>query len=194
MSVALSYLLKRPMQISKIRANRPRGGGLANQHLTGLNAVVQMVPGSKVKGNEKKSQVVQFDPKEQSIKRTAYEADCTSPGAVGLILQMLMPCLLFQEEEQCALTILGGTHVGMAPTIYAVEHVLLPTLKQMGVNVGLSVPKHGYFPDVVGKVVATVNSLSDEPCTLQAISLTDRGADTLNKIVIYVKASGTVSQ
>ena len=40
MSVALAYLMQRPVKITKIRANRARGGGLANQHLTGLNSVV----------------------------------------------------------------------------------------------------------------------------------------------------------
>ena len=30
MSVALAYILQRPVHITKIRANRARGGGLAN--------------------------------------------------------------------------------------------------------------------------------------------------------------------
>ena len=96
MSIALSYLLKRRIHISKIRANRPRGGGLSNQHLTGLNSVVELVPGCKVAGNAKGSSIVQFDPRGKSIRRKNYLADCGSPGAVGLILQMLMPCLVYQ--------------------------------------------------------------------------------------------------
>jgi RNA 3'-terminal phosphate cyclase (ATP) len=40
MSIAFSYLMRRTVQIDKIRANRPRGGGLSNQHLTGLNSVI----------------------------------------------------------------------------------------------------------------------------------------------------------
>ena len=86
MSIALSYLLKRPVEVNKIRANRPRGGGLSNQHLTGLNTIVELVPGSRVTGNKKKSQVVHFNPKDKSISRKVYKADCGSPGAVGLIL------------------------------------------------------------------------------------------------------------
>jgi len=30
MSIALSYIFRRPVTIEKIRANRPRGGGLSN--------------------------------------------------------------------------------------------------------------------------------------------------------------------
>ena len=82
----------------------------------------------------------------------------------------------------------------MSPTVFAVQHVLIPTLKMMGVNMDLTVEKHGYFPDVVGKLTATVGSLSEEPNTLQAISLLERGADALTKIVIYVKPSGAASQ
>lgn len=63
MTIAMAYLLRRPVHITKIRANRARGGGLANQHLTGLNSVVQLVPGCKVHGNVKKSTEVSFDPK-----------------------------------------------------------------------------------------------------------------------------------
>ncbi len=36
MSMALAYLLKKPLTIKKIRANRGKGGGLGNQHLTGV--------------------------------------------------------------------------------------------------------------------------------------------------------------
>ena len=55
MSVALAYILRRPVKIYNVRANRARGGGLANQHLTGLNSVVQLIPGCKVEGNALKS-------------------------------------------------------------------------------------------------------------------------------------------
>ena len=86
MSVALSYLLRRSVQIDNIRANRPRGGGLSNQHLTGLNTIVHFVPGCKVVGNKKKSKQVGFNPGKNGISRKDYLADCTSPGAVTLIL------------------------------------------------------------------------------------------------------------
>ena len=36
MTLALSYLLKKKIRISRIRANRPKDGGLGHQHLTGV--------------------------------------------------------------------------------------------------------------------------------------------------------------
>jgi RNA 3'-terminal phosphate cyclase len=45
------------MTINKIRDGR-KNGGLGRQHLTGINAAVQMVSGSKVRGNELQSKQV----------------------------------------------------------------------------------------------------------------------------------------
>lgn len=36
MTLALSYLLRTPITIDNIRAKRAKGGGLGNQHLTGV--------------------------------------------------------------------------------------------------------------------------------------------------------------
>lgn len=86
MSIALSYIFKRHVVIDKIRANRPRGGGLSNQHLTGLQAVVNMVPGCAAAGVQKKSKTVDFNPKDKKISRSEILADCGSPGSVALIV------------------------------------------------------------------------------------------------------------
>jgi RNA 3'-terminal phosphate cyclase (ATP) len=108
------------MVITKIRGNRPRGGGLANQHLTGLNSVVEIVPNCLVKGNAKGSTFVHFEPGEDRINSKKFTADIKTPGAIALILQMLTPCLLFQKCPNCVLSIKGGTHVGMSPTIHPI--------------------------------------------------------------------------
>lgn len=86
MTIALAYIMSQPVQIFNIRKNRYRGGGLGNQHLTGLQGVVNLVPGSKVKGNFKKSTEVSFRPGDGIISRLTFEADCGSPGSVALIL------------------------------------------------------------------------------------------------------------
>ena len=48
----------------------------------------------------------------------------------------------------------------MSPTIFAVQHVLLPTLKQMGIEINIDVISNGYFPDVVGKIDANIKSIT----------------------------------
>ena len=41
-ALALGYLLNRPMTIHNIRANRPNGGGLKEQHLTCVDTLYGM--------------------------------------------------------------------------------------------------------------------------------------------------------
>lgn len=57
--------------------------------------------------------------------------------------------------------------------MFPVEHVLLPTLKEMGANIDLNILGYGFFPDVKGKVEATITAVQ-EP--LKAIKLLSRGA------------------
>ncbi len=95
---------------------------------------------------------------------------------------MLMPCLLFQAKDRCNLTIIGGTYVGMSPTIAALEHVLYPALKMFGLDVSLKVVKNGFFPDVVGEVCLSIPSLK---APLKPISFMSRGSSLLS-IEVYI--------
>ena len=97
------------------------------------------MPGCAASGVVKKSKTVNFNPKDKKISRNEFSADCGSPGSVSLIVQMLMPCLLFQEKQSCKLKICGGTFVGMSPTVHPIQHVLLPHLAKMGVEAILEV-------------------------------------------------------
>lgn len=79
----------------------------------------------------------------------------------------------------------------MSPTIFAVQHVLLPTLKQMGIDINIDVIENGYFPDVVGTINANIKS---NPQPLAPISLLSRGSNTLQKIVIHVQTTGEMME
>ena len=54
-SIALSYLLNQPLHISKIRANRPKGGGLSNQHLMCVQTLFGFFQNYQISGNKIKS-------------------------------------------------------------------------------------------------------------------------------------------
>ena len=120
MSMALSYLLKKSVNIKNIRGKRGnKGGGLGHQHLTGLKSLKQLIPGAKCEGDFLKSKEVTFKPGRNLIKRKEYTADCQTPGSVHLISQMLLPCLLFQEEDESKLIIKGGTLVDNSPPAHS---------------------------------------------------------------------------
>jgi RNA 3'-terminal phosphate cyclase (ATP) len=184
MSVALAYIFNRKLHITKIRANRAKGGGLGNQHLTGLQSVVKMLPGCEVSGNKKGSTEVVFDPCAKKIKQESFVADCGSPGAIGLILQMLTPCLMFNSAPSCDLLIKGGSMVGMSPNTDCLANVLLPVLRRMGAEISLEVPFDGYFPDVIGEAATKIKALSKP---LQSIELVDRGE--FQHVDLYVNYS-----
>lgn len=180
MSMALAYILNKKCTITKIRANRARGGGLSNQHLTGLNSLMSMLPNSYVDGNKVKSTDVIFDAGDERIETRSAEADCKTPGAITLIMQMLMPCLLFNKRQDCTLSVRGGTFVSFSPPMFTIQHVLLPMLQNMGAQVSINIKSQGFMSKQVGKACVTVNSLK-EP--LKAIDLTERGA--LKSIDVY---------
>jgi RNA 3'-terminal phosphate cyclase (ATP) len=50
----------------------------------------------------------------------------------------------------------GGTDVSHSPTINYLRNVLLPVLKQMGVDAAVTVHKYGYYPKGMGEVMLTV--------------------------------------
>mmetsp|Transcript_12408 Transcript_12408/g.15837 ORF Transcript_12408/g.15837 Transcript_12408/m.15837 type:complete len:124 (-) Transcript_12408:512-883(-) len=106
-------------------------------------------------------------------------------------MQMLVPCLLFQEKPKCVLTLQGGTHVNFSPTMFPIEHVFLPVLKKMGADVSLSIQGYGFYPDIKGKVELCVTALQSP---LQAINLTSRGSEQPKRLMIRVKPADPASQ
>ena len=59
LSLSMSYLLNKSISIENIRKNRPGGGGLANQHLTCVQSLFNMLnhkcENYKLEGNFKRS-------------------------------------------------------------------------------------------------------------------------------------------
>jgi RNA 3'-terminal phosphate cyclase (ATP) len=121
-----------------------------------LKSLKQLIPGAKVEGDFIKSREVTFKLGQNLIKRKEYSAECSTVGSIHLISQMLLPCLLFQEEPECKLTITGGTIVNNSPPAHSYEHTLLPMLRNMGVGIDYKIKNHGLYPDTKGKVELTI--------------------------------------
>jgi RNA 3'-terminal phosphate cyclase (ATP) len=98
-------------------------------------------------------------------------ADGGSAGSVGLILQtVLLPLALTDGESHLELR--GGTHVAWAPSASYVEHVFLPTLARMGVEVEIELEQWGFYPAGGGAIHVRIAGRS-EP--LRPVTLTERG-------------------
>jgi RNA 3'-terminal phosphate cyclase (ATP) len=170
-SLSLAALLRRPLQLTRIRAGRARPG-LAAQHLTGVLAVAAVSRG-QVEGAALGSQELFFNP--QPPRGGEYEFDVAdvhpSAGATGLVAQVLLPLLWFCREPSRVL-LRGGTHVPWSPSFHYLAEVFLPTLARMGAVAQASLKQAGWYPQGGGEMVLEVTPLSGP---LQPLRLTEAG-------------------
>jgi RNA 3'-terminal phosphate cyclase (ATP) len=105
-----------------------------------------------------------FEPR--GVKSGRYVFNIGTAGSVTLVLQTVIPPLLFASEPS-HVRVYGGTDVEHAPTVDYFQHVFLEWLKRLGATVEFTLVRRGYFPKgggVVDVVVHPVSSL--KPLTL----------------------------
>lgn len=162
LSVGLSAITKRPIKLTDIRGGRPRGGGLKAQHLTAVQWLANAC-NADIQGAAVGSRDLLFRPGCGPRKtvaplwdRTTVLADGSRArfvvidlqgvGATTLVLQAILPMLLFQGADDASgaldyssisalpilLTLKGGTNVSFSPSVDYVQQVLFPNLKLLG--------------------------------------------------------------
>jgi RNA 3'-terminal phosphate cyclase (ATP) len=173
-ALTLAVLTERPTRIENIRAGRGQPG-LRPQHLTAVRAAAAVCD-AELEGDELGSQTVVLV-SSGAICSGEYVFDVTeaadggSAGSVGLILQtVLLPLALADGESHVELR--GGTHVAWAPSASYLEHVFLPTLRQMGVVIEIELGRWGFYP--VGGGIVNVR-ISGRSGSLRPVSMTERG-------------------
>ncbi len=151
LSVALAAITKQPLHIRNIRQNRPQPG-LKHQHLEAVLTVAKLC-GAKVQGAALGSRELWFIP--QQIKGGNIEAEIETAGSIPMLLLATLPVCLFADNPVHLHVAKGGTDTTHAPTINYMRYVLLPALKQMGVDASITVQKYGYYPKGMGEVTMT---------------------------------------
>lgn len=171
-SLSLAAVLGQPVRIINIRAGRPKPG-LAAQHLTACRAVARVCQG-RLEGDELRSEAVELRP--GPIRGGTYRFDVSdvtaSAGATGLILQAVLPLLLFADKPS-HLTLRGGTDVPWSPVFTYLLEVLRPTLALMGASVQLERNRAGWYPEGGGEIEAWIEPLT---APLRPLELPDRGS------------------
>jgi RNA 3'-terminal phosphate cyclase (ATP) len=136
-------------------------------------------------GAVKDSQTLQFTP--GTIRTGSYSADTGTAGAITLLMQVALPCLVFSPSPSCAISTLqlrGGTNAIQAPQIDYTQRILLPFLQQhFNIDVELDIIRRGYYPKGGGEVSVKIHSRS-EP--LSPITLLERGDVTSIRGRAYV--------
>jgi RNA 3'-terminal phosphate cyclase (ATP) len=165
-SLSLSILLRKPFRMTGIRAGR-KNPGLQAQHLTAVKAAAE-VSRARVHGADLNSEALTFEP--ERLEAGRHRFDIGTAGSTALVLQTLLPALLFAGKPS-ELEIRGGTANPFAPSALYLEQVFLPTLARMGAKATARVERWGFYPAGGGVLRARV-----EPANgLTAIDLRGRG-------------------
>ncbi|UGQ46053.1 RNA 3'-terminal phosphate cyclase [Massilia endophytica] len=166
-SLTLSMITGRPFRIINIRANRPKRG-LMRQHLAALRAAAT-VCAAQVSDAEVGSTTLEFTP--HCVKGGVYEFSIGTAGSSTLVLQTLIPALLYADVPS-VVTVSGGTHNPKAPPAQFLQRAYRRVIEQMGANVDIEIERFGFYPAGGGEVCAAV-----WPCTrLRQIELMEPGA------------------
>ena len=167
LSVALAAASNEPVHIFNIRQNRPQRG-LKPQHLEAVLTAAKLC-NAEVKGATLGSKELWFKPRE--VKGGNFEAQIGTAGSIPMLLMAVLPICVFAKNTVRLRVTKGGTDVSHSPTINYLRNVFVLALKQMGLEVAITVHKYGYYPKGMGEVTMTVNP-SD---ALQPIKLNNFG-------------------
>lgn len=146
-STALSVLLKKPIKVVKIRANR-KDGGLRPQHLTGIKLLAE-ISQAKLFGDKINSTEVTLIP--TNLNPGDYIADTKTAGSICLLIQNCLPCLIFSKEDS-KVYLRGGTNTTTSPQIDYFQNVFQPISKKFGFEFELEISRRGYYPQGGGEV------------------------------------------
>ena len=162
-AISLSTLTKKPIRISKIRANRPNPG-LNYQHVVALKSVAELC-NADVKGLSKGSCEIEFYPHE--VKGGKFHFDILTAGSTTLVLQAcLLPSLFAPETAEFKIT--GGTDVKWSPPIDYFRFVFSPLLHKMGAEVSIVLGRRGHYPKGGGEITARIKPVGKlKPLTLE---------------------------
>lgn len=165
-ALTLSMITGQPFRITNIRANRPKTG-LMRQHLVAVQAAAQIC-GANIGDTVVGAQTIEFIP--AKIQGGEYKVSIGTAGSCTLVLQTLLPALLYADQAS-VVHVCGGTHNPMAPPAQFLQRAYGRVLGDMGATVDIQLKRFGFYPAGGGEVIARV-----EPCTqLKQLELMERG-------------------
>jgi RNA 3'-terminal phosphate cyclase (ATP) len=116
----------------------------------------------EVKGNGLKSKEVTYIPKE--IKSGNFKGDCQTAGSIALMIQMILPSLLFGSTHSIV-NLRGGTSVSKSPSVRYFQKILFPLLKNFGIEASVKINNEGYYPWGGGEAEIEVEPLKGKGLT-----------------------------
>ncbi len=166
-SLGLSCVLKKPFRIFNIRKNR-RKPGLRPQHLMCVQALKE-ITGAKVQGDIKGSTEIVFEPSD--VRPGDYFFDIGTAGSTTMLLQALLPPLVFSSRLPSRVVLKGGTHAPFCPTFHYINEVFIPMLKRMEIEIQADIETYGFYPKGGGEIRINVKPVTE----LKAVDFLNRG-------------------
>ncbi|MFZ5866132.1 MAG: RNA 3'-terminal phosphate cyclase [Thermodesulfobacteriota bacterium] len=164
-ALALATLVHQPLQVKNIRARRPKPG-LRPQHLAAVVACSR-ISGGRVEGAEVGSSEILYEPG-PTIVPGEYRFDVGSAGSTTLLaFSLSIPALFAAGTTKFFLT--GGLFQDFAPSLFHMQHCLLPLLERMGAKIGMTMIRPGYVPRGQGTVEVTVHPVRSALKPLTAV-------------------------
>lgn len=146
-AVALSCLTRRPFRMTNIRAGREKPG-LKAQHVHVLKAAMRFA-GAGVEGAKEGSSVVTFQP--GPPRGATFEIDIGTAGSITLVMQTLLPALLFADGRSIV-TVRGGTDTTKSPPFDYFREVVLPHAAAFAEELTVECKRRGFYPKGGGEV------------------------------------------
>lgn len=183
-ALSLSCLLGKPFRMFNIRKNR-RKPGLMPQHLTGVRAAA-LLSGASLEGDSQGSTELVFGPR--GVKPGAYHFDIGTAGSTSLLMQTLLPPLIFGGEAS-TVSVKGGTHAPLSPPFHYLREVFLPMLKCLGIQVEATIESYGFYPrggGVVRFAVAPADAVKTLDLTERGRLLAIRGVSAVGNLPLSI--------
>lgn len=164
-ALALSALLLKPIEIFNIRSKR-ENPGLRPQHLTAVKAIAELTE-AEVEGAFVGSTSLVFKPQRRLCGE--FELDIGTAGSVSLVIQAVLPVLLYSECRS-RITIKGGTNVPLSPPVDYMVNVFLYNLRRLGISAKIDLIRRGHYPRGGGIVSLEVEPLKEPIQPINAVS------------------------
>ncbi len=171
---SLSALMKEPVEINDIRANRPVPG-IRPQHHTAISCIKSICKGA-AEGLSIGSSKLTFLPGE--IQPGEYNFNIGTAGSIILVFQAcILACL--KTPKPISIRLIGGTDVKWAPTWDYFSQVFLPMIEKMGVKTEAQLIKRGYYPKGGGEAKLTIHPVKK----LKALKLEEENYGKIEGII-----------
>jgi RNA 3'-terminal phosphate cyclase (ATP) len=165
-AIPFCILTGQEIHLRNIRAKRDKPG-LRPQHLKALQAAGALCDG-KLEGGTVGSREIRFHPG-KGIKGGTFAWDIGTAGSTAMLALSLLPLGLFADKPSIY-RMTGGLFQDFAPSLFHLQHVLLPILRRMGIDLDLRILQPGYVPKGGGRIELKISPLKEAPKPLNLVS------------------------